>query len=307
MTRDRPGKYDLYHEAVQATWLGLVINLLLGFAKLAGGLVGQSYALISDAVNSLGDVFTSVAVLLAFRVAQKPADAEHPYGHTRAEAIAGSNVAVLVIVSALIVGWGALQGFSQQSHELPPLWTLAIAGSNVVIKEALYQYKIRLGRRAGSSAIIANAWDHRADAFSALAVLVSLLLVRVCGPQFLAIDQIAALFVVAVIVTSATRLLWASAQELMDAQAAGAFVDQIRRTAAAVPGVKRIDKTWVRKSGLEYLVDIHIQVRADQTVDEGHRISHLVKDELLGQFANVRDVLVHLEPYPHHHERGIRQ
>src|SRR5271157_3589500 len=245
MTRDRPGKYYLYHEAVQATWLGLVVNLLLGCAKLAGGLVGQSYALISDAVNSLGDVFTSVAVLLAFRVAQKPADAEHPYGHTRAEAIAGSNVAVLVIVLALLVGWGALQGFSPHAHAVPPLWTLAIAGSNVVIKEALYQYKIRLGRRAGSSA-----------------------------------------------------------QELMDAQAAGAFVDQIRGAAAAVPGVKRIDKLWVRKSGLEYLVDIHIQVRADQTVDEGHRISHLVKDELLNRFANLRDVLVHLEPYPHIDERG---
>lgn len=304
MTRDRPGKYHLYHEAVQATWLGLVVNLLLGCAKLAGGLVGRSHALISDAVNSLGDVFTSVAVLLAFRVAQKPADAEHPYGHTRAEAIAGSNVAVLVIVSALLVGWGALQGFSQQAHEVPPVWTLAIAGSNVVIKEALYQYKIRLGRRAGSSAIIANAWDHRADAFSALAVLVGLLLVRMGGPRFLAIDEIAALVVVAVIVTSGTRLLWSSAQELMDAQAAGAFVDQIRGAAATVPGVKRIDKLWVRKSGLEYLVDIHIQVRADQTVDEGHRISHLVKDELLNRFANLRDVLVHLEPYPHVHDRG---
>ena len=212
MTRDRPGKYHLYREAVQATWLGLAVNLLLGFAKLAGGVVGQSYALISDAVNSLGDVFTSVAVLLAFRIAQKPADAEHPYGHTRAEAIAGSNVAVLVIISALMVGWGALQGFAQQPREAPPLWTLAIAGSNVVIKEALYQYKIRLGRRAGSSAIIANAWDHRADAFSALTVLVGLILVRLGGLQFLAIDQIAALFVVAVIVTSGARLLWSSAR-----------------------------------------------------------------------------------------------
>ena len=124
------------------------------------------------------------------------------------------------------------------------------------------------------------------------------------GPRFLAIDEIAALVVVAVIVTSGTRLLWSSAQELMDAQAAGAFVDQIRGAAAAVPGVKRIDKLWVRKSGLEYLVDIHIQVRADQTVDEGHRISHLVKDELLNRFANLRDVLVHLEPYPHVHDSG---
>ena len=260
--------------------------------------------MISDAVNSLGDVFTSVAVLLAFRLAQKPADAEHPYGHTRAEAIAGSNVAVLVIVSALLVGWGAIRGASHHPHEIPPAWTLAIAGANVLIKEALYQYKIRLGRRAGSSAIIANAWDHRADALSALAVLLGLAIVRLAGPSFLPVDEIAALFVVAIIVTSATRLLWSSAQELMDAQADGILVDQIREAATTVKGVKKVDKLWVRKSGLEYLVDIHIQVLADQTVDEGHRISHLVKDELLDQFTSVRDVLVHLEPFPHVHERG---
>ena len=304
MRREQPAKYHLYHEPVRATWLGLVVNLALGCTKLVGGLVGQSYALISDAVNSLGDVFTSVGVLLAFRVAQKPADAEHPYGHTRAEAIAGSNVAILVGVSALLVGWGAIRGVSNHPHEMPPVWTLAIAGANVLIKEALYQYQIRLGRRAGSSAIIANAWDHRADALSALAVLAGLAIVRLGGPSLLAIDEVAALFVVAIIVTSAARLHWASVQELMDAQADKPFVDQIRGAAATVEGVEQIDKLWVRKSGMEYLVDIHIQVRADQTVDEGHRISHLVKDELLNRFANLRDVLVHLEPYPHVHDRG---
>jgi cation diffusion facilitator family transporter len=306
MNRYRPGKHDLYREAVRATWVGLAVNLALGSAKLLGGLAGQSYALISDAVNSLGDVFTSAAVLLAFRVAQKPADAEHPYGHTRAEAIAGSNVAVLVIFSALLVGWSALKGASAHPPEMPPYWTLAIAGANVLIKEALYQYKIRLGRRAGSSAIIANAWDHRADALSALAVLAGLTLVRLGGPRFVVCDQVAALFVVVVIITSAARLLWSSGQELMDAQASGDFVEDIRRTAAAVPGVKRIDKLWVRKSGMEYLVDIHIQVPADHTVQEGHRISHLVKDQLLDRFTNLRDILVHLEPYPHDHEE-IRQ
>ena len=109
----KASKRELYREAVRATVLGLVVNLGLGLAKLVGGIVGNSLALISDAVNSLGDVFTSSAVLLAFRVAQKPADDEHPYGHTRAEAIAGSNVAVLVIVSALLVGWGVIRSFPQ--------------------------------------------------------------------------------------------------------------------------------------------------------------------------------------------------
>jgi cation diffusion facilitator family transporter len=304
MRREQPGKDRLYREVVSATWLGLAINLLLGIAKLAGGVLGRSFALISDAVNSLGDVFTSVAVLLAFRVARKPADAEHPYGHTRAEAIAGSNVAVLVIVSALLVGWNAIRELHQHPHEPPPAWTLLIAGGNVAIKEALYQYKIRLGRRAGSTAIIANAWDHRADALSALAVLVGLAIIRLGGPSFLFVDQLAALLVVGVIVVSAAKLLWASAQELMDAQAEESFVEQVRATAATVEGVRGIDKLWVRKSGMEYLVDIHIQVGADQTVDEGHRIGHVVKDELLARFPNLRDVLVHLEPYSHVHERS---
>lgn len=303
MSRVQPGKEHLYRDAVRATWLGLAINLLLGCAKLVGGLVGDSIALISDAVNSLGDVFTSVAVLIAFRIAQKPADAEHPYGHTRAEAIAGSNVAVLVMVSALLVGWRAISGSSGEPHGVPPIWTLAIAAANVAIKEGLYQYKIRLGRRAGSLAVIANAWDHRADAFSALAVLVGLSIVRLGGARFLAVDELAALFVVAVILWSGTKLLWTSAQELMDAQADEAFVNVIRNEALAVPGVSKVDKLWVRKSGLEYLVDIHIQVPPLETVAEGHRIGHLVKDRLLAQFSNVRDVLVHLEPDPHVEER----
>jgi len=309
MTRVRAeaGKRELYREAVRATALGLGVNLILGAAKLAGGLVGGSLALISDAVNSLGDVFTSAAVLLAFRVAQKPADAEHPYGHTRAEAIAGSNVAVLVIVSALMVGWGVVWSFpTEPSHPHTPLWTLAVAGANVLVKEALYQYKARLGRRLGSLALIANAWDHRSDALSALAVFIGLFLVRVGGPRFAFLDPLAALVVVVVILYSASGLLLSSAQELMDAQADPKFVDEVRALAAETPGVRRVDKLWVRKTGLEYLVDIHVQVPAEMTVADGHLIGHQVKDRLMERFAIVRDVLVHLEPFPHVHEQSDR-
>jgi len=298
-------KRELYHEAVRATRLGLAVNLVLGGAKLVGGLVGGSLAMVSDAVNSLGDVFTSAAVLTAFRVAQKPADAEHPYGHTRAEAIAGSNVAVLVIVSALLVAWNTARAFPPEpTAEVPPFWTLLIAGGNVAVKEALYHYKIRLGRRLGSSALIANAWDHRSDALSALAVLASLGLVRLLGPRYGFLDGVAALVVVAVILNSAVRLLFSSAQELMDAQADPDFVAEIRDVAVAPPEVADVDKLWVRKTGLEYLVDIHVQVPATLTVDEGHRVGHQVKDRILERFPIVRDVLVHLEPFPHRHEEG---
>lgn len=301
------GKRAIYREAVWATALGLVVNLILGVAKLAGGLIGGSLAMISDAVNSLGDVFTSSTVLFAFWVAQRPADAEHPYGHTRAEAIAGSNVAVLVIVSAILVGWNVAWSLPPDpSATAPPLWTLAIAGVNVLVKEALYHYKARLGRRLGSSALIANAWDHRSDALSALAVFIGLFLVRVGGPKLAIADPLAALLVVGVILYSASGLLLSSAQELMDAQAAPELVDEIRAFAAETPGARQVDKLWVRKTGLEYLVDIHIQVDAEMTVDQGHQIGHVVKDRLLERFPIVRDVLVHLEPFPHAHEKSGR-
>ena len=182
----------LYGEAIRAAVLGLIANVILGIVKLASGIVGGSFALIADAVNSIGDSLSSVVVVFALIVAQRPADREHPYGHTRAEAIAASNVALLIIISALFIGWEAVRRLSSP-HDLPPIWTLWIAGANVIIKESLYRYKVRVGQRTRSSAIVANAWDHRSDAFCSLAVLVGLLIVRVGGPSFIAADEIAAL------------------------------------------------------------------------------------------------------------------
>jgi cation diffusion facilitator family transporter len=280
----------------------LVANLALGVVKLVGGIIGASFALISDAVNSLGDSLTSVVVLVALWYAQRPADEEHPYGHTRAEAVAASNVALLIIVSALIVGWQALARLTVK-HDLPPVWTLWIASANVLVKEGLYRYKSRIGERIGSAAIIANAWDHRSDALCSLAVFVGLGVVRWAGPEYIWADEAAALFVVAAILWSGVKLFRTSTSELLDPQADAELVRRIRQAAAQVPGVQQVEKLWVRKSGLEYLADIHIQVDARLSVDEGHRIGHLVKDRLVEEFVSLRDVLVHLEPYPHTHER----
>lgn len=290
----------LYRRAFTAATLGLIVNLLLGVVKLAAGYSSGSFALLSDAVNSLGDVFTTIVVLFALRVAQQPADEEHPYGHTRAEAIAACNVAVLIILSALTIGWEALQRI-HLDHPLPPAYTLWIAAANVIIKECLYRYKVVVGRRTGSAALMANAWDHRSDALCSLAVLIGLGIVRYGGPGWISADEWAALFVVGAIVWTGIRLFRSSASELMDLQADESFVREVRLAAQAVPDVSGVEKLWVRKSGLEYFVDIHIEVDERFSVAKGHRIGHEVKDRLLEQFANVRDVLVHLEPYPHIH------
>jgi len=287
---------SIYRDTTRAALLGLGVNVALGAVKLVGGLLGNSFALLADAVNSLGDVLTSLIVLFALRVAQAPPDAEHPYGHTRAEAIAGANVSLLLIVSALLIGWEAFRRFSIP-HDLPPSWTLWIAGINVVIKEGLYRYQSQVGRQTGSSAIAAGAWDHRSDALCSLAVLLGLSTVRVGGPAWIGADDVAALVVATLITWSGIVLFRRSSSELMDLQADPEWVEDIRQTAQAIPGVCRVEKLWVRKSGLEYFVDIHIEVDAQWTVAAGHRTGHQVKDRLVAQYPNVRDVLVHLEPY----------
>lgn len=292
----KPATRQLYRDASRAAWWGLGINLSLGVAKLVGGLVGGSFALLSDAVNSLGDSVSSIVVLAALWYAQQPADDEHPYGHTRAEAIAAANLALLIAISALHIGWAAFTRLSER-HGLPPVWTLWIAGANVLIKESLYRYKRRVGRRTGSGAILANAWDHRSDALCSLAVLAGLSVVRWGGPAFIAADEIAALVVVVLILVAAGRLFLNSANELLDPQAPPEFVRQLRECASTVPGVRAVEKLWVRKTGLEYLADLHLQVDAHLTVEEGHRIGHAVKDRLAQEFAGLRDVLVHLEPF----------
>jgi cation diffusion facilitator family transporter len=294
----QPRNIALYREVTRAARLGLAVNLALGVVKLAGGLASGSYALVADAVNSLGDVFVSVVVLFALRVAQLPPDAEHPYGHSRAEAIAASNVALVIVLSALAVGWEALRKIGEPQL-VPPAWTLWIAAANVVIKEGLYRYKFRVGRRTGSQAILANAQDHRSDALCSLAVLIGLAAVRGGGPSLRWADEAAALVVVAIIVYSGIVLFRRAASELMDRQAAAALVRDIRQTALAEPGVKEVETLWVRKSGLEYFADIHIEVDPQMSVAEGHKIGHEVKDRLLAAFPVLRDVLVHLEPHPH--------
>jgi cation diffusion facilitator family transporter len=287
-------KADLYRDATRVLWIGLLINTLLGVVKLTGGVMVGSFALLSDAVNSLGDVGTSTALLGAMWLAQRPADNEHPYGHTRAESVVGLGVAVMVAVSALLVGWETMRYWGEPSQS-PPIWVLIVAAANVVIKEVLYRYTASVGERSNSLALSASAWDHRSDAFCSLAVLVGLLLVRF--GDFGIADKVSALVVVAAIVVSAIKLCFECGHEMMDAQADDDFVKDVRLAAANVAGVAAIEKLFVRKTGMENLVDIHVQVDGEMSVADGHRIGHNVKKQLLQRFHTIRDVLVHLEPH----------
>jgi cation diffusion facilitator family transporter len=287
----------LYRHARRAALWGVVVSLGLGTAKLVGGLWGGSVALLSDAVHSLGDALAACTVLAALLWAQQPADKGHPYGHTRAEAVAGSSVALLLIVSGLWVGWEALSTIGRPSS--PPEWyTLAVAGASVVLNEGLFRYSRRVARRTGSRAVLAASWDQRIDALASLGVLAALALAVWGGPAFHAADHVAALGVAGVILWAGVNLFWGSMHELMDAQAGPELLEAVRREALAVEGVRGVEKLLVRKAGLEHLVDIHVEVDPALSVADGHAIAHAVKDRLVGRLLTVKDVLVHIEPAP---------
>ena len=230
----------LYVQAVRATLLGLGVNLSLGIIKLVGGVIGGSYALISDAVNSLGDSLSSLVTLAALWYAQIPPDDEHPYGHTRVEAVAGAYVAIIILMSALYLGGEVVGRLGGEPH-VPPVWTLWIAGGNAILKELLYWYTRRVGRKTGSTAIVASAWDHRSDALCSVAVLVGLAVVRFAGPQYNWADAAAALVVVVAICWSGGILLFHATGELLDPQADAQVVDQIRSVAQQVAGVEAVE------------------------------------------------------------------
>ncbi len=285
----------MYRHATRAAWLGLAVNLGLAVVKLIAGIVGDSIAMIADAVNSTGDVLTSGVILYALRVAQGPADDEHSYGHSRAEVVAALSVAILIAVSALGVGLEAV-GNLWTAHNVPPVYVLWIAAANVVIKESIYRYKRRVARQTGSQAIATGAWDHRSDAMCSAAVLVGLAVVRYGGEAYAWADEVAATVVVGFILVASIKLYRESASLLMDERCDPAIAAGIQRIAEQTPGVRAVEQIRSRRSGLEVFVDIHIEVGGSLTVDQGHRIGHDVQRRILAEIAPVTQVLVHVEP-----------
>jgi len=286
---------SLYVQAVRAMIVGLTVNLLLAVVKVVAGVMSNSIAMIADAANSVGDALTSSVTIYALHYAQKPPDDNHPYGHSRIESVAALTVAVLIGASALVIAIEALRSLPSL-HEIPPAWVLWVAAANVVIKEGVFRYKRAVSLRTGSQAVLANAWDHRADALCSAAVFIGLLAMRLGGPPLIWADEFAALFVAAFIIYSSVKLYRQTASVLLDEQCDPTTTDAIRAVAQSTPGVVEIEQLRARKSGLEVLVDIHVEVDADESVRGGHRIGHNVQKAILSKITSVTQVLVHVEP-----------
>jgi cation diffusion facilitator family transporter len=287
---------NLYRDSRRAAALGIGLSLVLALVKFAGGYFGDSLALVSDALHSFVDAAIAGALLGALLVAERPADPEHPYGHGRMELVAGAGVALLLLALAAGIAWEAVSTI----HDLrrpPQFYTLAIAACGALVQEGLYRYASRVARRSGSGALMATAWDYRLDALGGLAVIIGVSLARWGGPGWQWADRAAALAIAATVLLIGGRLLLENINDLMDRQAPSELLSEVRSAAASVRGVLGVEKIRARKSGLDYLVDIHIEVAPELTVEIGHEIAHAVKDQIRDHVPAIRDVLVHVEPH----------
>jgi cation diffusion facilitator family transporter len=275
--------------------LGLLVNAALVGIKLSAGVLGRSQALIADGIESSLDIFSSFVVWRGLRIASVPADADHPYGHGRAESLAGLIVAMMLFVAALGIAAEAIRALNAP-RESPAAFTLPVLLGVVAVKETMYRIVQRVARQIGSRAMEVDAWHHRSDAITSGAAAVGISIALIGGPEYAAADNWAALATSVIIAINAYRLSKLPVRELMDTHPRD-VVEQVRRIAADVPGVEAVEKVLARKSGLRYWVDMHVEVAPEMSVRDAHELAHGVKDAIRLAMPNIADVLIHIEPY----------
>ncbi|MBU6399362.1 MAG: cation diffusion facilitator family transporter [Verrucomicrobia bacterium] len=281
---------------LRVTFLGMGINALLAMSKLLAGLWGNSHALIADAIESMADMLSAVIVWRSLVLAAKPADADHPYGHGKAEPIASAIVATTLLLAATGIGFKSVQGMLNPARGAPEPFTLAVLIGVVLIKETLFRFVLREGTTVGSSAVRSDAWHHRSDAITSLAAAIGISVALIGGKGYESADDVAAVVAAGIIAWNGWRLMRPALDELMDAAPNLALIAEIRESAASVAGVHAVEKCIVRKMGYHYLVDMHIEVEPQMTVRQAHDIAHQVKNRVRSRLPVVHDVLVHIEP-----------
>ena len=279
----------------QFAFVGMMINVVLSVIKILAGLLGNSYALIADGIESATDIVSSFIMWNGLKLAGKPPDQDHPYGHGKAEPIAALIGSIALIGAAAELTRQSLQALHNR-HETPAPWTLLVLLVVVATKEILFRKVAAAGDKAKSTAMKADAWHHRSDAITSISALIGITIALVGGKGFEQADNWAALFACAIIGLNGFLLFIPAVNEIMDAAPPKEIVDEVRQVAIGVEGVLDIDECKVRKMGLEFYVDLHVGVEGSISVIEGHRISHRVKDAIRESNPAITDVLVHIEP-----------
>ncbi len=280
----------------RVTWGGMVVNIILAGLKFLVGFLGESQAVIADAVHSLSDMTTDIAVLLGVQFWSAPPDSDHPYGHQRIEELVTLSIGLALVAVAIGITYDALATIHDEDIQVVR-W-VAVSGPvlSIIAKEALYRWTVHVGDRVKSSAVIANAWHHRSDAFSSIPALVAVVVAGLY-PDWGFVDHIGAVVIACFILKVSWDIIIPALKGLIDTGASAKTQELLKTIAMEVKGVKSAHAIRTRKIGSRLLIDLHILVEPELSVREGHEISEDVKGQLLNRGPDVIDVVVHLEPY----------
>jgi cation diffusion facilitator family transporter len=286
---------NLNRIGMKASGIAIAVNVVLAAAKITVGIIGTASALVADGIESSADIFVSTIVWVGFRISDRPPDRTHPYGHGKAESIAAVVVSASLLVAAVVIAVTALKEIRAPQHA-PQWYTLLVLIVVIPLKEAMFRVIHGIGTKIGSTALRSDAWHHRTDALTSLAAFVGISIALIGGRRYQSADDWAALAVSLIIALNGGRLLIGALNDVMDAAAPPGVQELVRKIASETDEVVYVEKCRMRKSGLGIFMDIHVVVDGDITVRQGHKIAHHVQSRLYEAVAEIRDVVVHIEP-----------
>jgi cation diffusion facilitator family transporter len=280
---------------MRSTLLGILVNLGLSVTKISAGVVGHSFALVADGLESGADVLSGLAVFFGLKLAVKPPDADHPYGHGKAEPLAALCVGLTLVAAAITIMVESIHEILTP-HRVPAPYTLVVLAGVLIVKALLSRHVGTVGDSIGSLAVKGDAWHHRSDAITSAFAFLGISIALLGGPRWARADAWAALCAGVVVLYNAWHQMRPAILELGDIAPDPDITARVREIAGRMPGVLGLDKCFVRKMGFSFYVDLHIIVNGELSVREGHRIAHLVEDSVLEELPQISEVLVHVEP-----------
>lgn len=287
---------DFEKTAVKVSVVSIVGNLLLSLGKLLAGVFGHSGAMISDAVHSASDVFSSIIVIIGVRISAKTSDKDHPYGHERMECVAAIVLAVVLLVTGLFIGKNTVDELMKGdlgSGKIPGVLALGAAAVSIAVKEGMFWYTRYYAKKLNSGAVMADAWHHRSDALSSVGALIGIAGARMGFPV---LEPIASLVIVLFILKASYDIFKDATDKMVDHSCDEKTEKALRECAEAQPGVKGVDLLRTRIFGNKIYVDIEIRVEGSMTITEGHEIAENVHSKIEEHFPEVKHIMVHVNP-----------
>jgi cation diffusion facilitator family transporter len=281
---------------IGAARLALGVNAVMVAVKVTTGLLGNSYALVADGVESSLDIFSSLIVWRGLTLSEREADDRYHFGYGKAESVAAAAVAIMLLVAALGISIEAVREILIPHHGPAP-YTLAVLVVVIVVKEGLFRRMSAVAEEVGSAAVRTDAWHHRSDAITSGAAFIGIGLALVGGPTWAVADDVAALVASGIIAFNGVRLLRPAVQDLMDRAPDPFVLERVKSAACAVAGVHRVEKILARRAGIGYFVALHVEADGSMPLRDAHLLGHQVKDAIIVALPSVIDVLVHMEPH----------